>query len=54
MPLVDALARALSFAFGMAWEISWALILGFSLSAVVQAPSVSSRRYGTRWSSRPE
>ena len=29
--------RALSFAFGMTWEILWALILGFSLSAVVQA-----------------
>jgi uncharacterized membrane protein YraQ (UPF0718 family) len=29
--------RALSFAFGMTWEILWALILGFALSAVVQA-----------------
>jgi uncharacterized membrane protein YraQ (UPF0718 family) len=29
--------RALSFAFGMTWEILWALILGFGLSAVVQA-----------------
>ncbi len=28
---------ALSFAFGMFWEILWALILGFALSAVVQA-----------------
>jgi uncharacterized membrane protein YraQ (UPF0718 family) len=28
---------ALSFAFGMFWEILWALILGFTLSAVVQA-----------------
>jgi uncharacterized membrane protein YraQ (UPF0718 family) len=28
---------ALSFAFGMLWEILWALILGFTLSAVVQA-----------------
>src|SRR5712692_406561 len=37
MPIVDALLRALSFAFGMAWEITWALILGFLLSAVVQA-----------------
>src|SRR5712692_4415567 len=37
MPIVDGLLRALSFAFGMAWEISWALILGFLLSAVVQA-----------------
>ncbi|HEY8869001.1 MAG TPA: permease [Candidatus Limnocylindrales bacterium] len=37
MPIVDAVLRALSFAFGMAWEITWALILGFFLSAVVQA-----------------
>src|SRR6266516_1939025 len=29
--------RALSFAFGMTWEALWALILGFALSAVVQA-----------------
>jgi hypothetical protein len=29
--------KALSFAFGMTWEILWALILGFLLSAVVQA-----------------
>src|SRR5438105_5053486 len=31
------LVRALSFAGGMTWEILWALILGFTLSAVVQA-----------------
>src|SRR3989442_14608708 len=37
MPLLDAVLRALSFAFGMAWEIAWALILGFTLSAAVQA-----------------
>jgi uncharacterized membrane protein YraQ (UPF0718 family) len=30
-------AEALSFAFGMTWEILWALVLGFALSAVVQA-----------------
>src|SRR5437899_8305125 len=29
--------RALSFAFGMTWEVLWALILGFGLSGVVQA-----------------
>ena len=29
--------RALSFAFGMTWEILWALVLGFLLSAIVQA-----------------
>jgi uncharacterized membrane protein YraQ (UPF0718 family) len=37
MPAVDGVLRALSFAFGMAWEITWALILGFLLSAIVQA-----------------
>jgi uncharacterized protein len=29
--------RALSFAFGMTWEVLWALILGFGLSSAVQA-----------------
>src|SRR5438309_2073999 len=29
--------RALSFAVGMTWEVLWALILGFGLSAIVQA-----------------
>src|SRR6266852_1319960 len=29
--------RALSFAGGMTWEILWALILGFALSAAIQA-----------------
>src|SRR5579862_9587006 len=29
--------RALSFAFGMTWEILWALVLGFLLSSIVQA-----------------
>jgi uncharacterized protein len=31
------LAHALSLAFGMFWEILWALILGFALSALVEA-----------------
>ena len=31
------LAQALSFAFGMFWEILWALVLGFALSGAVQA-----------------
>src|SRR5205085_1373815 len=35
--VVGKLGDALSFAFGMTWEILWALILGFGLSAVVQA-----------------
>src|SRR5437867_5173630 len=40
MPLADLggeMVRALSFAFGMFWEILWALILGFALSGAVQA-----------------
>ena len=41
MPLAvdlgNEVGNALSFAFGMFWEILWALILGFGLSAVVQA-----------------
>src|SRR6266508_3301220 len=32
-----SLVDAFSFAFGMFWEILWALILGFALSAAVQA-----------------
>jgi uncharacterized protein len=32
-----AIAHALIMSFAMFWEILWALILGFSLSAVVQA-----------------
>jgi uncharacterized membrane protein YraQ (UPF0718 family) len=32
-----SVGRALSFAFGMFWEILWALILGFFLSGAVQA-----------------
>jgi len=35
--LVAQLGDALSFAFGMFWEILWALILGFALSGAVQA-----------------
>ncbi|MCW3029785.1 MAG: hypothetical protein JWN81_2996 [Solirubrobacterales bacterium] len=35
--LANELGNALSFAFGMFWEILWALILGFGLSAVVEA-----------------
>jgi uncharacterized membrane protein YraQ (UPF0718 family) len=37
MSLTDQLLEALSMAFGMFWEILWALILGFGLSAVIQA-----------------
>src|SRR5881409_2588274 len=40
------IVHALSMAFAMFWEILWALILGFALSAVVQA--VVSKREMTR------
>jgi uncharacterized membrane protein YraQ (UPF0718 family) len=35
--VLNQLGRALSFAGGMSWEILWALILGFLISAIVQA-----------------
>jgi uncharacterized protein len=35
--VVDALGHALSLAAAMAWEILWALILGFAISGAVQA-----------------
>ena len=34
---MDLVLRALSMAFAMGWEILWPLILGFTLSAVVEA-----------------
>ncbi|HEV2249774.1 MAG TPA: permease [Candidatus Limnocylindria bacterium] len=35
--MLDPILHALSISFAMTWEILWALILGFTLSAVVQA-----------------
>jgi uncharacterized membrane protein YraQ (UPF0718 family) len=35
--VLHEIGRAVSFAFGMTWLILWALILGFALSAIVQA-----------------
>src|SRR5499425_2630512 len=37
MRVVDALGHALTEAGSMTWQITWSLILGFTLSAVVQA-----------------
>ena len=37
MQLLDALGHALGTAGSMAWQITWSLILGFTLSGVVQA-----------------
>ena len=35
--MVDAVKHALAITGSMTWQITWALILGFALSAVVQA-----------------
>src|SRR5437879_3810683 len=35
--VLGSLGDALRFAFGMTWEIVWALVLGFALSSAVQA-----------------
>jgi hypothetical protein len=37
MPILASIGYVLSMAFFMFWEILWALILGFLLSAIVQA-----------------
>src|SRR6266581_2113046 len=37
MRLLEAIGHALAIAGSMTWEITWALILGFGLSGVVQA-----------------
>jgi uncharacterized protein len=37
MPVLDAIGHALAEAGSMTWQITWSLILGFTLSAVVQA-----------------
>jgi uncharacterized protein len=37
MRLLDALGHALALAGTMTWQITWSLILGFTLSAVIQA-----------------
>src|SRR5262249_27279076 len=36
-PMIDAVLHALGMAVAMGWEILWPLILGFALSALVQA-----------------
>lgn len=37
MPVLDAIGHALTLAGAMTWQVTWSLILGFTLSAVVQA-----------------
>jgi hypothetical protein len=41
--MIDAVVRALGMAVAMGGEILWPLMLGFALSAVVQAAVSSSR-----------
>jgi uncharacterized membrane protein YraQ (UPF0718 family) len=35
--VVSTIGHALSLAFGMTWEILWALVLGFLISAVIES-----------------
>jgi hypothetical protein len=54
---IDILAElgdALSLAFGMFWEILWALILGFAIPAAVQAVVAPSSRSGSSCSKRAD
>src|SRR5271167_2509303 len=44
--MIEPILHALAIAFAMFWEILWALILGFTLSAVIQA--VASHREMSR------
>jgi uncharacterized protein len=37
MAALDAIGHALAVAGSMTWEITWSLILGFTLSAIIQA-----------------
>jgi uncharacterized membrane protein YraQ (UPF0718 family) len=37
MPVLDQIGQALWNAAQMAWEVGWALVLGFLLSGIVQA-----------------
>ncbi|MGA8368499.1 MAG: permease, partial [Acidimicrobiales bacterium] len=37
MRVLDAIGHALSVTGAMTWQIAWSLILGFTLSAIVQA-----------------
>jgi len=44
--MTESILRALSMAFAMGWEILWPLIVGFALSAVVQAVVPIGKRLG--------
>ena len=47
MGVLAAVGHALGLAGSMTWEILWALILGFALSAVIQAVVPAKRSPGT-------
>ena len=47
MRVFDELGRALAEAGSMTWQITWSLILGFTLSAVIQASSAAKRSPGS-------
>src|SRR5947208_2153967 len=50
---MDAIGHALAIAGSMTWEVLWALILGFALSAVVQAVIRRSTIVGLLGDDRP-
>ena len=50
---MHAITDALRFAFGMTWEILWALILGFALSGAVQAVVSKQQMRGCCPTTRP-
>jgi uncharacterized protein len=54
MLMVDTLADGLSNAFLMAWQVWWALVLGFAISAIVQAWVPRQRIESTLSSSGPK
>src|SRR6516164_5668467 len=51
---MEAIVRALSMAFAMLWEILWPLILGFTLSGIVQAVVSHQTMAKTLGGSRPK
>jgi uncharacterized protein len=51
--MIDAVIRALGMALAMGWEILWPLILGFALSAVVQAAVSKQQMSGLLPDDRP-
>ena len=48
MRVLDAIGHALAVAGSMTWQITWSLILGFTLSAVVELVARSAIRPGSK------